>query len=231
MSIPRRLPLAALLLATPLIFAKPKSSEPYFPEYILRAHTVTVVIDPTAGVSIEDPRANQVAQKDVETALGNWGRFLPMVSTEQADLIIVIRKGSGKLATTTISDPRQENRVGVINPTDNGISVGAQQGRPPATSSSPFPSDPTPAARPQLEVGGTEDSFLVFDGKVERPLDSIPGWRYQSKDALHAHNVPVVDKFRKAIEEAEKAAAKRSQQKPPLLTSPANQPAAPQSNP
>jgi hypothetical protein len=225
----------ALLLPS-IAFAGGKSKDkPYFPAYILSAHTVTVLVDPTAGISIDDPRANQVAQKDVEAALLKWGRFMPVLSTEQTDLIIVIRKGSGKLANVTISDPRQNHRAGVINPTDNGIGIGAQQGRPPAPTSNPFPGDQAPGARPQAEIGGTEDSFLVYEGKVEHPLDSVPGWRYQSNDALHAHNVPAVEKFRKAIEEAEKAAAKQSQQKPqsraPAAGHPANQPAPSQCNP
>src|ERR1700709_720717 len=100
--------LAATLALTSIALAGGKSKDnPNFPAYILNAHTVTVLVDPTAGISIDDPRANQVAQQDVETALLKWGRFMPVISTEQADLIIVIRKGSGKLANATISDPRQ----------------------------------------------------------------------------------------------------------------------------
>ena len=229
--------LAATLALTSIASAGGKSKDkPLFPAYILNAHTVTVLVDPTAGISLNDPRANQVAQGDVEAALLKWGRFMPVLSTQQTDLIIVIRKGSGKLGNVTISDPRQNNRPGTVTPTDNGIGIGAQQGRPPATSSNPFPGDQSQTAHPQAEIGGTEDSFLVYEGKVESPLDGVPGWRYQSNDALHPHNVPAVEKFRKAIEEAEKAAeAKKSQQKPQSTSSPAsspqNPPASPQSNP
>src|SRR5450756_77965 len=165
MSRPRliTLAIAALLLGRIFVLAAlAKDKRPPLPLAFLSAHTVAVVVDPTAGVSIEDPRANQVAQKDVETALANWGRFLPVIGAEQADLIIVIRRGSGKLATATISDPRQNNHAGVINPTDDGISAGAQHGtQPPLSSGSRFPESQSP--RPQAEIGGTEDSFLVFE--------------------------------------------------------------------
>ena len=89
---------SACLLAV-AAFAKDKSP---LPEWVLRAHTVAVVLDPDAGISVGDPNANQTAQKDVETALLNWGRFEPVMGTQGADLIIVLRKGHGKLAEETL---------------------------------------------------------------------------------------------------------------------------------
>ena len=50
---------------------------------------------------------------------------------------------------------------------------------------------------------------LVYRGKVDDPLTSSPVWRYEAKNALKPHNVPAVDAFRKAVSEAEQAAAKR----------------------
>ena len=206
----------SLLVAVP---ALAKGKDKTLPVYILTAHTVAVIVEPTAGIDSQDPRANQVAQKDVETALLNWGRFQTVMGTVEADLIIVIRKGNGRLAEATISDPRQNDRAGVINPTDNGIGIGAQHGTQPPLSdgSQPqYPQGKTPRnqpssqiSQPELEVGGVEDSFMVFDGKVQRPLDGAPGWRYVAKDGLNPHGVPAVDEFRKAVAAAEKAAAKK----------------------
>jgi hypothetical protein len=58
-----------------------------------------------------------------------------------------------------------------------------------------------------MEIGGVADSFTVFDGKVEKPLNGAPGWRYMGEEGLHPHNVPAVEAFRKAVDAGDKAAA------------------------
>jgi hypothetical protein len=185
-------------------FAKDKKKA-ILPPYVLTAQTVTVIIDPEAGISVDNPHANQTAQKDVETAILRWGRFNPILSTQSADLIIVVRKGNGRLFDQTMPDPRQNNRPGSITQTDDSMSVGAQHGPQPNLSSGP---SAAPTATPsQTEIGTTYDSFTVYEGHVKNPLDGPPAWRYIATDALHSHEVPAVDQFRKAIAEAEKAAA------------------------
>jgi hypothetical protein len=201
---------AAVMLAAPVLA---KSKDKALPPYILTARTVAVVIDPSAGIDPDDPRANDVARKDVETALMNWGRFQPVMSPEGADLVIVIRKGHKRLVDETISDPRQNNRAGSITPMDNGVGVGAQRGQPnlgTQDGSGRYPQGQSPQSQvpqPQMEIGGPEDSFLVLDGKTARPLDGAPGWRYMSQDGLRQHNVPAVEEFKKAVVAGDKAAA------------------------
>ena len=198
---------------------KPKSA---LPTYVLQAHTVAVVIDPTAGVSLDDPRANEVAQRDVETALLNWGRYQPVLSGQSADLVIVVRRGTGKVASGTVHDPRQGRRPVTMDPMDTGIDIGAQRGQPPpyagdtpdASQGSSIPSQAGPIdqrPQPQAEIGNatSEDSFLVYRGRTENPLDSSPVWRYAEKNCLKPHTVPAVDVFRKAVNDAEQAAAKQ----------------------
>lgn len=189
-------------------FAKDKKKST-LPAYVLDAHTVAVVIDPHAGFSINDPEANRNAQKDVETALLNWGRFNPVLNAQNADLIIVVRKGTGRLASETIHDPRQNNRPGSINPTDNGVAVAGQHGRQPGISDEPGlgPGDQSP--QPQTEIGDTEDSFVLFQGGPEATLDGVPAWRYVAKDGLLSPSVPAVAAFKKAVADAEKAAGKK----------------------
>jgi hypothetical protein len=206
-----------LLIAAPVLA---KSKDKTLAPYILSANTVAVVVEPGAGIDPEDPRANQVAQKDVETALLNWGRFHVVIGVQNADMIIVIRRGHGRMAEGTISDSRQNDRAGVINPTDNGIGVGTQRGPQPnlggADSTGRYPlqngqypagQSPQSQPHPEVEAGGVSDTFMVYEGKVEKPLDGAPGWKYVADDGLRPHNVPAVEEFRKAVAAAEKAAA------------------------
>jgi hypothetical protein len=135
----------------------------------------------------------------------NWGGFQPVIYSKGADLMIVIRKGHKQVADTTISDPRQNNRAGVIDPTASGVLVGVQHG----------PGAGVPDARnhepphTQTEVGSTEDSFFVYNGDTENPLDSSAGWSYFAKDGLRPHSVPAVDEFKKAVVAGDKALAAR----------------------
>ena len=191
---------AVLLLAVPSGFAKEKTKA-ILPAYVLRAQSVTIIVDPDAGISVDDPLANQTAQKDVETAMLRWGRLNPVLSPQLADLIIVVRKGNGRLVDQTIPDPRQNNRSGSITQTDNSIAVGAQ------SASQQNPSTPPTTAPSQTEIGAVYDSFAVYEGHINDPLDNAPAWRYLAKDGLHSPDVPAVNEFRKAVAEAEKAAA------------------------
>jgi len=72
-----------------------------------------------------------------------------------------------------------------------------------------YPNDQRP--RPQAEIGSAaaDDSFVVYMGKIQDPLNSSPVWRLTEKNALKPHNVPAVDAFRKAVDDAEQAAAKQ----------------------
>jgi hypothetical protein len=189
-------------------FAKDKNNA-ILPAYVLSARTVAVIIDPGAGISIDDPRANDVARADVEAALRTWGRFEPVQTGLPADLIIVVRRGHGRLVDSTIHDPRQNDPMSPVG------GIGAENSRPPTqpgsvsnpgSISNPGATNDRPG--PQTEIGGADDSFVVYRGDVDKPLDTSPAWRYTASDALQPHSVPAVDKFRKAIAEAEKAATK-----------------------
>jgi hypothetical protein len=190
--------IAVCLLAT-LGFAKDKKKN-ILPTYVLRAQTVAIIIDPNAGFTVDDPQANRVAQRDVEAALLNWGRYNPILQTNDADLIVVVRKGNGRIVNDTIHDPRQNNRPGSVIPADNGASISGQHGT--------HTNQPDQEATPQMEIGQTDDSFVVYEGGGDRPLVRAPVWRYVAKDGLLAPAVPAVDAFRKAVADADKAAAK-----------------------
>jgi len=186
--------------------------KPALPATILNARTVAVIIDPEAGVSPDAPLANRTAAEDVEKALEKWGRFKPVMSGMTPDIVIVIRKGNGKLVQPTIHGKTAPNdRPVIIQPNDTGIRIGGQQGRAPSDPQTD-PQGDKPGE--SVGVGASEDSFLVYDGTVEDPTSRAPMWRYVAKDELHPHDVPAVDAFRKIIEETEKQLQKQQQKKP-----------------
>jgi len=195
-----RVLLLIVLLSTSLAIAGNKK-KPLLPAYVLKARTVAVLIDPNAGTLVTSPLANKTAQEDVEKALMKWGRFTPVMDTQTADLVITVCKGSGKMVQPTIGGLPTNDRPVVVQPTDSGIRLGGQKGRTP-DSTQPTPQDTSP--HPRTEIGPSEDMFVVYEGHVDGPLDGPPAWRYMTKDALRSPNVPAVEEFRKAIEEAEK---------------------------
>jgi hypothetical protein len=197
--------LLGLSLLVSFGFAKDKSKNT-LPAYVLHAHTVAIIIDPHASISMDDPQANQTAQKDVAAALLRWGRFDPVPTTEGADLIIVVRRGNGRLTDETIHGAPQNNRPG----SGNGGSMGTQHGIPQGVSETPGLGQGDEGPRPQMEIGDTADSFTVFQGGKERPLDSAPTWKYLANDGLLPHSVPAVAAFKKAVADAEKAEAKKT---------------------
>ena len=182
----------------PLV-AKDKQKKSPLPLTVLDAKTISIVIDPDASHSLEGLAASHTAQRDVEAAILKWGRFQPMPSTTNADLIIVIRKGTGSITDASLSNPRND-----------GIPVSAQAGNQPGLANRP-PGTNSDTPNPQGDSLNNEDSFLVYDGKTQTPLSSPAIWRYNGMDGLRSHSVPAVDAFRKAVAETEKIAAAKNQ--------------------
>jgi hypothetical protein len=204
------LAISVLLLSCLAGVAKDKKKG-LLPADVLQAQTVLVVIDPTAGVNIEDPNANRIAQEDVEKALMRWGRFSPVMDESTADLVITVRKGTGRTVQPTVGGVPNNNRPVVFEPTDSGGRVGARQGN------SGYPGDPSNAQstptdpHPEVEVGASDDMFVVYRGKKDlpndSPLDMPPVWRYTAKNALESPDVPAVEAFRKLVADSDKQLA------------------------
>jgi hypothetical protein len=192
------LTVSVLLLWCVMGAAKDKKKT-LLPADVLQARTVLVIIDPDAGIAAEHPNANRIARDDVEKALMQWGRYSLVMEPSSADLIITVRKGSGKMVQPTIGGVPQNNDIGVIQPTDSGGRVGIRQGSPPLTA----------GPRPQVESGDSQDMFVVYRGNKENPsgspLDAPAVWRYRATDALDSPEVPAVGIFRDLISKSEKA--------------------------
>ena len=201
MSMRIRVLLTVVLLLTAVTSSAGKKKN-LLPATVLKARTVLVLVDRAAGVSVKDPAANKTARDDVEKAITKWGRFLPVLDGMNPDLVIVVRKGQGKLVEPTIGGvPNDNDRPVVLQPTDNGIRLGGQRGRPPdGTQGAPPDTEP----HPKIEAGPREDMLVLYAGGVDYPLDRPPLWRYIAKDALRSPDVPAVAEFRKLLEETEK---------------------------
>jgi len=186
------------------------------PADVLSAQTVLVIVDPNAGVDARDPDANRLARVNVEQALEKWGRFRQVQEGYTADLIIVVRKGNGKIVQPTIGGtPVNETPpVSAGSTTTPDSSTTHAAGR---WGNSGIPNDPSNAGNqpatpyPQIESGSTQDNFFVYRGNGNDPnwsaLDSPAAWRYTAKNALESPSVPAVEAFRKAIAESEKQLA------------------------
>jgi hypothetical protein len=195
--------LAIFLLLPSLAVAKKKKQA--LPDFVLDAHTVLVVIHPDAGEPISNPTANRIAQENVEKALMKWGRLSLVMSAQTADLIIAVRKGHAN--GPAIRNSPTDQRPVVLEPSDGEIRVGAQRGQPPGLgpgrSEGPGPSLGN-------EIGPSQDSFEVYRGGIEDPLDAPPVWRYMARNALDQPTVDAVAQFRKAVDDSQK----QHQQKP-----------------
>ena len=194
-----------LLLMSGLAAHAKNKKKVILPVDVLQARTVLVVVDPQAGMAIEAPNANRIARDDVERALMNWGRFMLATDVSTADLVIMVRKGSGKAVEPTIGGIPNNNRPVIFQPADSGGRAGGSRGSPPTLGDPTSPQRPDPT--PQVEAGQPDDMFAVYRGKRDNPLDSPAVWRYTAKDALRSPSVPAVDEFRKLVVEAEKQQA------------------------
>jgi hypothetical protein len=192
-----------------------KKAKVLLPDYVLKAQTVLVVILPDAGEPMSDPVANRKAQEQVEKALIKWGRYRLALDTTTADLVIGVRKGTGAIANPTINGGPVDTHPPTAENTDGQVRIGGSQGRIPDLSQigdANATGGTSDRAHPGMEAGADEDMFKVFQGSVQYPVDRAPVWTYTAKDGLKPPVVTSVEQFRKAVEEAEKAAAQRQQQ-------------------
>lgn len=199
-------PLAVSLLLTCCVLASAKKKKVILPDEVLQARTVVVIIDPQAGMDIEDPTANRIARNEVESAFMKWGRFALVSDVSSADLVIVVRKGNDKPAEGTIAGPPNNDMPVTLgrgsrpNPSADSDPSAAQ----PTMTNDPTSPQPTYPAHPQIEAGQTDDVMTVYRGKRDDALDSPPVWRHSARNALQSPGVPAVDAFEKLFEEAEK---------------------------
>ncbi len=202
MTVRVRVLLLILFLSASIAITSAKK-KPAVPAYVLKAHTVVVLIDPDAGTSLNDPLANKTAQEDVEKALMKWGRLSPVSDPGSADLVIIIRRGSGKIVDRTVGNLPTNDRPVVVQQTDNSIRLGGTQGRAPGSPTQVDPQDTRPAQQTEVERP-SQDMLTLYPPGTRDTSERPAAWRYEGKGALKSPDVPAVAELRKAIEDAEK---------------------------
>jgi hypothetical protein len=201
------------LAVVPLASAKNKKKQP-LPNYVLKAQTVAVVIPPEAGEPLTSPAANRTAQVNVMN-----------------ECIVEMMQIQGGVGFTDRGLDRSRTEGTCEWPNDpqfpRGLPTGYPRWRcspfrwrscPPAGVSRRSPDLTNPGVgRPSTrtpnianEAGMSEDSFEVYMGGVDYPLDAPPVWRYVAKDALNSPQMTAVQQFRNAVNESDQL----SQQKP-----------------
>jgi hypothetical protein len=133
-----------------------------------------------------------------------WGRFNVVTDTQTADLIVAVRKAHASGSTV-----RNAPADTIIYPPTRQPSSRQPPLTPPLTHP---PLEGSARTGPHIsnEAGPSEDTFEVYLGRIEYPLEAAPLWRYMAKDALTGPEVRAVEQFRSAIDESEK----QRQQKP-----------------
>jgi len=153
---------ASMLLLWCLMEAAKDKKKLLFPADVLEAHTVLVIVDPNAGIVVEHPNANRMAREDVENALMKWGRYSLVSEPWNADLIITVKKGSGKVAQPTIGGVPMNNDPVVMEPGDSGGRIGGDRGirefRATLRTVNLW------AHAPKWRPGSQQDMFVVYRG-------------------------------------------------------------------
>ena len=202
-----------VLAVVPLGFAKDKKKQ-MLPNYVLKAQTVAVVIRPEAGEPLTSPAANRTAQVNVMNALAKWGRFRVVSDAQTADLIVAVQKGhaNGPTIHNSPTDSQPVTLDGGVPPADGGVPPAGVSRRSPDLTNPGVgrPSSRAPNISNEAGAGMSEDSFEVYMGGVEYPLDAPAVWRYVAKDALNSPQMTAVQQFRNVVNESDQL----SQQKP-----------------
>jgi len=189
--------LAPVLLLLVIAQAQAKKKE-QLPDEVLKAQTVLFLIFPDARAPLTNPPAVETIRDDMEKAMMKWGRFR-VARTGNADLLIVARKGHVEPPTY------------ILPPNDKGPVNHPNSGGPAPDPNTPGLAPPRESAqRTAAALLAEEDSFEVYRGGIEHPLDAAAIWQYRAVNALRGPKVPAIERFRKAIEESER----QLQQKP-----------------
>lgn len=194
---PPKVTLLLLVLLPTLALAQQKTKKPTVPAIFKNAQYVYVeAVDGQEFDSSLNPDDRQ-AIADVQDALQRWNRYALTTHREDADIVIVVRKGRAV-----------EARAGVIIGSSSG-GAGASPGTGPGSGpqGNPSAAQPRGQAGPGIgavaggEVGTPDDLFEVCQLSTNGTL-STPLWMHTFPDGLDGPRVMLFEQFKNAVDKA-----------------------------
>jgi hypothetical protein len=181
---PSRVTVLLLVLLPTIALAQHKTKKPIVPAIFNHAHYVYVeAID---GQEF-DPRLypeDRQAIADVQDALRRWNRYALTTRREDADIVIVVRKG--RLA---------EAKLGVVVGSSSGPQGNSSSGQPRGQAGTGV------GVVAGGEAGIPDDLFEICQLNTDGTL-STPLWMRTFPGGLDGPNVILFQQFRRAVDEA-----------------------------
>lgn len=178
-----------------LAHAKDKK-QPNVPATFNQAHTVYV--EAVSGQQFDrnlDPEDRE-AIADVQDALQAWKRYRLVTQREDADIVIVVRRGSRTNPDGGLGSIDNPNRNTNPNTVPNGL---PNRGMDPNAPPMPGQRTSGPDIAPDMQTGASEDVFEVCqvnaNGKLTRPL-----WNRTMENGLRGSRLLLFEQFKDAVE-------------------------------
>lgn len=172
--------LLLLLVVVPLSMAKDKQQQ--LPGLVVHAKYVFIT---TYNGDRFDPNAypdDRQAARDVRDAIQHWGRYIPVERAQDADLILLVRKGRIAEARPGVRIHAGSRPNPNVDPTQNPNSTLGPEVR--------------------VDAGDPLDMLAVYD--ASQGIDSAPLWRGRLQDGLNPPAMRLVQDFRSKVEAAAK---------------------------
>jgi hypothetical protein len=185
----RRFLLLALVTCITLSTFAQKKKDPKreLPDQVLIAQYVYVtgwhgdLLDPRT------PAAEKDAISRVQSAVHEWGRYKLAYQPEQADLMLVVKPGRLGMV---------QGGVGGLGGPDIVMGTPPPQGRPTGSANIGYGAD-----------AGSPTDYLMVSLFPGNPIDASYAWKRAGYNGLQGRKIPLLEEFKKAVSETEKAKA------------------------
>jgi hypothetical protein len=163
----------------------------HLPDELLTAKTFAIVVDVDSHEVATNPNIQETLQKELETAIVNWGRYR-LAPRATADLLIVAHMGH-------VNPPSVTSRPDKPEWTNPNTGPGPYPGTPGMRNPGLGAPD-----RDAARLRSEEDSFEVYPAKTANLTEAARLWQYRAALALRGPKIAAIEKFRKAIDASEK---------------------------